>query len=110
MQIGVPGEQLEVIVVDDHLAMRRGIELLLREAGFRIAGRRRHAGRGPRLLSRRRFDVALLDVQLGEESSVGLVEELLRRGPAAPIVLYTGYTGSDSGCTRRSGRARAGSC
>jgi DNA-binding NarL/FixJ family response regulator len=26
-----------VIVVDDHLAVRRGIELLLREAGFRIA-------------------------------------------------------------------------
>ncbi|HEY5431053.1 MAG TPA: response regulator transcription factor [Solirubrobacteraceae bacterium] len=90
------GEQLEVIVVDDHLAMRRGIELLLGEAGFRIAGVAGSLQEARLVLSRRRFDVALLDVQLGEHSSVGLVQDLLREDPAAPIVLYTGYTGSDS--------------
>jgi DNA-binding NarL/FixJ family response regulator len=89
-------EELEVIVVDDHLAMRRGIELLLREAGFRIAGAASTLDEARTMLSRRRFDVALLDVQLGRESSVGLVEDLLREDPSAPIVLYTGYTGSDS--------------
>jgi DNA-binding NarL/FixJ family response regulator len=89
-------EQLEVIVVDDHLAMRRGIELLLREAGFRIAGVAGTLEEARTVLGRRRFDVALLDVQLGQESSVGLVEDLLRADPAAPIVLYTGYTRSDS--------------
>jgi DNA-binding NarL/FixJ family response regulator len=92
----VPGEQLEVIVVDDHLAMRRGIELLLREAGFRIAGVASTLDEARSVLSRRRFDVALLDVQLGEQSAVSLVDELLRENPTAPIVLYTGYTGSDS--------------
>jgi DNA-binding NarL/FixJ family response regulator len=92
----VPGEQLEVIVVDDHLAMRRGIELLLREAGFRIAGVASTLDEARSVLSRRRFDVALLDVQLGEQSAVGLVDELLREDPTAPIVLYTGYTGADS--------------
>ena len=89
-------EELEVIVVDDHLAMRRGIELLLREAGFRIAGVAGTLDEARAILSRRRFDVALLDVQLGPESSVGLVEDLLREDPTAPIVLYTGYTGADS--------------
>jgi DNA-binding NarL/FixJ family response regulator len=89
-------EELEVIVVDDHLAMRRGIELLLREAGFRIAGVASTLDEARSVLSRRRFDVALLDVQLGQQSSVGLVEDLLRDDPSAPIVLYTGYTGSDS--------------
>ena len=29
---------IEVIVVDDHLGLRRGIELLLRQEGLRIAG------------------------------------------------------------------------
>jgi DNA-binding NarL/FixJ family response regulator len=89
-------EELEVIVVDDHLAMRRGIELLLREAGFRIAGVAGTLDEARAILARRRFDVALLDVQLGSESSVGLVEDLLREDPTSPIVLYTGYTGSDS--------------
>jgi DNA-binding NarL/FixJ family response regulator len=92
----VQAEQLEVIVVDDHLAMRRGIEMLLREAGFRIAGVAGGLDEARTVLSRRRFDVVLLDVQLGEQSSLGLVEELLREDPAAPIVLYTGYTGADS--------------
>jgi DNA-binding NarL/FixJ family response regulator len=89
-------EELEVIVVDDHLAMRRGIELLLREAGFRIVGTAGTLDEARTMLSRRRFDVALLDVQLGQESSLGLVEDLLRGDPTAPIVLYTGYTSSDS--------------
>ena len=89
-------EELEVIVVDDHLAMRRGIELLLREAGFRIAGVAGTLDEARAILSRRRFDVVLLDVQFGQESSVGLVEDMLREDPASPIVLYTGYTGSDS--------------
>ena len=89
-------EELEVIVVDDHLAMRRGIELLLREAGFRIAGVAGTLDEARAILSRRRFDVALLDVQLGQQSSVGLVEDLLREDPTAPIVFYTGYTGGDA--------------
>ncbi|HXD65263.1 MAG TPA: response regulator transcription factor [Solirubrobacteraceae bacterium] len=92
----MPSEELEVIVVDDHLAMRRGIELLLREAGFRIAGVAGTLEEARAILSRRRFDVALLDAQLGPESSLGLVEDLLREDPASPIVLYTGYTGADS--------------
>jgi DNA-binding NarL/FixJ family response regulator len=102
-------EELEVIVVDDHLAMRRGIELLLREAGFRIVGTAGTLDEARTMLSRRRFDVALLDVQLGQESSLGLVEDLLRGDPTAPIVLYTGYTSSDRCCTRPCGRGRVGS-
>jgi DNA-binding NarL/FixJ family response regulator len=90
-------EQLEVIVVEDHLAMRRGIELLLRSEGMRVAGVASQVGEARALLARRRHDVALIDVRLGQESAVGLVEELLRRDPDAAIVLYTGYIDPDSG-------------
>jgi len=90
-------EQLEVIVVEDHLAMRRGIELLLRSEGLRVAGVASQVGEARALLARRRHDVALIDVRLGDESAIGLVEEVLRREPAAAIVLYTGYTDPDSG-------------
>jgi DNA-binding NarL/FixJ family response regulator len=88
-------QQLEVIIVEDHLTMRRGVELLLRDAGFRVAGVAGHVEEARSLLERRRFDVALMDIRLGEESSVGLVEEILRARPDAPIVLYTGYTRAD---------------
>lgn len=85
-------DQLEVVVVDDHLAVRRGIELVLADAGFRIAGVAGTLAEASALLARRRFDVALIDVQLGEQSALGLVQELLGDDPAVPIVLYTGYT------------------
>ena len=85
-------DQLEVVVVDDHLAVRRGIELVLSGAGFRIAGVAATLAEASGLLERRRFDVALIDVQLGAESALGLVEQLLSDDPGTPIVLYTGYT------------------
>lgn len=91
-----PARELEVIVVDDHLAIRRGIELVLREAGFRIAGTAGSVAEARAVLRRRRFDVALLDIQLGTESSLDLVAQILREDPAAPIVLYTGYLRGDS--------------
>jgi DNA-binding NarL/FixJ family response regulator len=93
----MPSEPLEVIVVEDHLAMRRGIELLLRGEGLRVTGVASQVGEARALLQRRRHDVALIDVHLGQESAVGLVEERLRHDPGAAIVLYTGYTEPLSG-------------
>ncbi len=93
----MPDEQLEVMVVEDHLAMRKGVELLLRQAGMRVAGVAGELEEARALLGRRRHDVALIDVHLGSENSIGLVREILDRDPDAAIVLYTGYTGIDDG-------------
>jgi DNA-binding NarL/FixJ family response regulator len=95
-----PGQEddpIEVIVIDDHLSIRKGIELLLRAEGFRVAGVAGALEEARALLARRRHDVALVDLHLGEDSSIGLVEELLARDPEAAIVLYTGFTGLDAG-------------
>jgi len=90
-------EQVEVIVVDDHLSMRKGIELLLRQEGLRVAGVAGSLTEARALLEHRRHDVALIDIHLGADSSIGLVEAVLRRDPGAAIVLYTGYTGRNDG-------------
>jgi DNA-binding NarL/FixJ family response regulator len=89
--------ELEVVVIEDHLTIRKGIELLLRAEGMRIAGVASRVDEARSLMARRRYDVALMDVRLGDESSVTLAEELLRVDPAMSIVFYTGYTGLDSG-------------
>jgi DNA-binding NarL/FixJ family response regulator len=98
-------QQLEVLVVEDHLTVRRGIELLLRGEGFRVAGVASRVDEARALLKRRRHDVALIDIRLGDESAVGLVAEILRGDPDAAIVLYTGYTDPGSGLAEA---ARAG--
>ena len=61
----VPDVPVEVIVVDDHLVMRRGVELLLQQHGFRVAGVAATVDEARALLERRRHDVALIDVHLG---------------------------------------------
>ena len=93
----VQGEQIEVIVVEDHLSMRKGIELLLRQAGLRVVGLASELDEARALLQRRRHDVALIDVHLGDESAVEMVVELLARRPESGVVLYTGYTGPHAG-------------
>jgi DNA-binding NarL/FixJ family response regulator len=90
-------EPLEVILAEDHLMMRRGIELLLRDAGFRIAGVAEDVAQCKALLARRRYDVALLDIHLDGATVLPLVEELFREDPMAPVVLYTGFTSVGSG-------------
>ena len=84
--------RIEVVVVDDHLVVRKGVTLLLAEEGIRVAGVAGALGEARSLLARRRHDVVLLDIHLGAESSLALVEELLDEKPDAAIVLYTGRT------------------
>ncbi|MFL5846389.1 MAG: response regulator transcription factor [Solirubrobacteraceae bacterium] len=83
-------EPLELLIVEDHLAVRRGVELLLSGAGFRIAGVAGTVREARGLLERRRHDVALVDVTLSDGSAIELVRDTLERDPDAPIVLYTG--------------------
>jgi DNA-binding NarL/FixJ family response regulator len=91
------GDSIEVVVVDDHLGVRKGIELLLRAEGLRVAGVAGQLEEARALLQRRRYDVLLLDLHLGEDTAIELVTEMLERDPDAAIVLYTGFTGPGSG-------------
>ncbi len=88
-------EQIEVIIVEDHLSVRKGLELLLRREELRVAGVAGELEEARSLLSRRRYDVTLIDVQLGRQRSTGLVRELLQRDPDAAIVIYTGLSRHD---------------
>ena len=85
----VAPDEVEVIVIDDHLGMRKGLELLLRQEGLRVAGVAGALEEARALLARRRHDVALIDIHLGADNALGLVEERLRSDPKAAIVLYT---------------------
>jgi DNA-binding NarL/FixJ family response regulator len=86
----MPGGIPEVLVADDQLAVRRGTELTLREAGFRVAGVAATVPEALGLLRRRRFDVALIDTLLGDALTAPLLTELLAERPAAPVIVFAG--------------------
>lgn len=81
---------LNVVIVDDHVALRRGMELLLRRAGHHVVGTADDAESGEALILRRNPDVALVDLALPGMSGAQLTRSLLRSDPGLRIILYTG--------------------
>ena len=93
------------MLIEDHQALREGLELLLGRAGIEVVGHRGHHGGGPRAdrtpRSGRRADRHRAG---GEESGIDLTAELIDTNPDRRIVLYTGsneiellISGLDSG-------------
>jgi DNA-binding NarL/FixJ family response regulator len=81
---------LNVVIVDDHVALRRGMEVLLRRHGHHVVGMADDAESAESLILRRRPDVALIDLTLPRENGAELTRRLLKDDPEVRIVLYTG--------------------
>ena len=81
---------LNVVIVDDHVALRRGMELLLRRAGHHVVGTADDAEAGEALILRRRPDIALVDLALPGKSGAAMTRSLLAEDPKLRIILYTG--------------------
>jgi DNA-binding NarL/FixJ family response regulator len=86
----VDTSSLNVVIVDDHVALRRGMELLLRRAGHHVVGTSDDAEAGEALILRRKPDVALVDLALPGMSGAELTRSLLASDPSVRIILYTG--------------------
>ena len=87
--------QLNVVIVDDHVALRRGMELLLRRSGLHVVGTADDAEQAEALILRRRPDVAVIDLALPGESGAALTRRLLELEPELRIILYTGSADED---------------
>jgi DNA-binding NarL/FixJ family response regulator len=95
---------LRLVLIEDHQALREGLELLLDREGCQVVGTAGTAQDGRELVERLDPDVALVDIRLGEESGIDLTRALLDAAPERRIVLYTGssdvellVSGLDSG-------------
>jgi DNA-binding NarL/FixJ family response regulator len=86
---------LRLVLIEDHQALREGLELLLDRDGIDVVGTAGTAEAGRELVERLEPDVALIDIRLGEDSGIALAAALLRRAPERRIVLYTGSSDID---------------
>jgi DNA-binding NarL/FixJ family response regulator len=92
---GEARQTVNVVVVDDHVALRRGMELLLRREGYHVVGTADDAEQAEQLILRRRPDVALVDLALPGENGAALTRRLLDHDPELRIILYTGSADED---------------
>ena len=85
-----PDGAITLVIVEDHTALRRGLELLLRGDEFRVVGSTGDAERAYDLIRRRKPAVTVADISLPGESGIELTKGLLREDPDLGILLYTG--------------------
>jgi DNA-binding NarL/FixJ family response regulator len=96
--------QMRLVLIEDHQALREGLELLLGREGCEVVGTAGTAGEGLELILRLDPDVSLIDIRLGDESGIDLTRQLLETDADRRVVLYTGssdvellFSGLDSG-------------
>lgn len=83
-------EPTTLVLVDDHVALRQGVELLLGRRGHVIAGATGDADEALGLICSVRPDVAVIDLGLGHQSGTGLARRVLVHDPELRVLLYTG--------------------
>ena len=95
---------LRLVLIEDHQALREGLELLLGREGCDVVGAAGTAAEGRTLVEDLEPDVALVDIRLGDDDGIELTRHLLDADPERRIVLYTGsadedllFSGLDSG-------------
>jgi DNA-binding NarL/FixJ family response regulator len=83
--------QPKVLIVDDHLAVRRGLELLLRDAGLAVVVSSDRPDKALAELGKGGHDVALVEIRRRAGDGVELAREALRAGRGSSLVLCTAY-------------------
>ena len=88
-------DTITLVIVEDHVAVQKGVEALLRPEGIEVLGAATDAEHGYELLLERRPRVALVDVNLPGQSGAWLVWRALVQLPDLAVLLYTGRADSD---------------
>jgi DNA-binding response OmpR family regulator len=81
---------VRVLVVEDEFMIGLDISEQLAEAGFEIVGPAPSVAKALRLVAEPGCDVAVLDVNLGSETSEPIARKL--RASGKPFVVLTGYS------------------
>jgi two-component system response regulator RegA len=83
-------QQARLLLVEDDEVFARVVARALSQRSYDVA----HAVDNPsahKLINSRAFDLAILDLNLGGETSLELIEPLKTRNPAIRILILTGY-------------------
>jgi two-component system, response regulator PdtaR len=83
------GGLLRVLIVEDEALLAYALEEDLRSAGYETVGPFRNLSTALRAASEEKFEIGLLDINLGGELSYPVAEKLLMRG--IPFVFLSGY-------------------
>ena len=81
---------IQLALVEDHPALREGLELLLAKSGYEVVGTADGEASGFELVERTDPDVVVVDVTLTDGNGIALTRRLLEARPERGVVIYTG--------------------
>jgi DNA-binding NtrC family response regulator len=85
-----PGRRGKILVVDDEVDIREGLELLLTTEGY-LAETAQNGTEGLQKLTSNSYDLVLLDLMMPDISGMEVLEEVRRRDRETPIFMITAY-------------------
>jgi DNA-binding NarL/FixJ family response regulator len=87
--------KLRSLLIDDSETFIASARRLLESQGMEIVGTATSGAEALQLAAALSPDLALVDVELGDEDGIALVEELRSRSPATRVVLISTYSSDD---------------
>jgi DNA-binding NarL/FixJ family response regulator len=84
-----------LVVIDDHEALRGGLEAMLGQSGHEVVGSAGNVAAAYDLVEHAEPELALIDVRMPDGSGIDLTRDLLLFYPDLRIVLYTGEADAD---------------
>jgi DNA-binding NtrC family response regulator len=85
-----PGSKGKILVIDDEVDIREGLELLLTTEGY-LAETAQNGTEGLQRLTTNSYDLVLLDLMMPDISGMEVLEEVRRRDRETPIFMITAY-------------------
>jgi DNA-binding NarL/FixJ family response regulator len=86
---------VRLALVEDHPALRQGLELLLGREGCEVVGTADGVAEALALVAETEPDVVVVDITLADGSGLDLTRRLLAEDPRRAIVIYTGSSDVD---------------
>jgi len=89
-QLKMPENRGHVLVIDDELDIREGLELLLTSEGYTVE-LAQNGTEGLDRLASRSYDLVLLDLMMPDKSGMEVLSEVRHRDRETPIFMITAY-------------------
>src|ERR1043165_5521090 len=90
MQPARSATPMRLLIIDDEENIRRTTAVALEAMGHETAAAS-NAAAALKQLEQDQFDVAFLDLKLGDESGLELLPQLLKLNPQLEVVVFTAY-------------------
>jgi len=89
-------DPIQVVIVDDHAVVRRGLAALLAtEPGIAVAGEAAGGGEAVALVARLRPDVVLMDLVMPGGDGVDAIRRIAADHPESRILVLTSFAGAE---------------